>query len=813
MRCAGLSTAIWPVRFGAGGDRHRIVIDRLPVPTLQYVVNFMLLLVRGVSSRLAPRAGIAALLLIAFGLAIAAPPAGAHASVERSQPPANRLLLRPPGEIVLFFSEPVAPRRTETRVLDQEGRRIDRQGFRFSADRRQARLPVTLPGPGIYTVTWTTLSTIDLHTYEGFFTFTLGPLRPGSFALQSGRSGEPSPVQIGLRWLIFLGAALLTGGLVVHTLLLPAATAGWPPDINWRNVVERRWRVIGSVGAALVLTGTLGELAAQAARVAAAAGEPLAATVSSLAGSDATRVPLALKIGAAVGLFLLLHRRSPNASPPQPVGFIAGSSVTSTGIIVRFVLAGFVLLGISLTSHAAASGMLIPVAADWLHLVSAAVWAGGLIYLAAVVAPAVAGLDEPARARLLGPLVGRFSNVALASVAVLIITGVYAAIVNIPAIQSVPATAYGRTLSIKVALLLPLLAVAAVNLLVMRPRLVDAARKVLTHASQRALRSRFFRLVRSESALVSLVLAASATLAILPTARQVWALNQGRDFALMRRTGDVEGILRIKPYQVGENRFELRLRNLRSELTIPDARVRFTFLPLAANLGTTVAEATPQGNGRYELQGTFIGARGPWLITVTVRRRGLEDVRLLYPAEPDWNRGTPITPASDPQAVELLRRADETMNRLRSLRQRQEITDGAGNDVVTFFELAAPNAMRYQVIGGGEQIYIGDEVYTRGQGDAWRREPSSFPFKFPNFSFAGNSSSVIFGPREVVDDRRARVVTFILSLGGSKARYAVWIDEKLTRIVQESMVARSHYMIIRDYDFNAPLKIQAPPPE
>lgn len=792
----------------------RILIDGWPVGTLQYVVNFMVRLVRTVSSRIAAtRTGIAALLFIAFGLAIPAPPVSAHSLVERSEPPANRLLLRPPSEIVLVFSEPVDPRRTEIRVLDQEGRRIDRGDFRFSADRRQARLPVTLPGPGIYTVTWTTLSTIDLHTYEGFFTFTLGPLRPGSFSLQAGRSGEPSPVEIGLRWLIFLGAAVLTGGLVVHTLLLPAAMAGWPPNNTWQEVVERRWRLIGTFGAALVLAGTLGDLTGQAARVAAAAGEPLAATVSSLATSDATRVPLALKIGATVGLLFLLHRRSPNVSLPQPVGLIASSSVISSGITVRFILAGFLLLGVSLTSHAAASGILVLLAVDWLHLLSAAVWAGGLIYLAVIVVPTVAGLDEPGRARLLGPLIGRFSNVALASVAVLIITGVYAAVVNIPAMQAITATAYGRTLSIKVSLLIPLLAVAAVNLLVMRPRLVDAARKVLTDASGRALRSRFFRLVRSESVLVSLVLAAASTLAILPTARQVWALNQGRDFALVRRTGDVEGILRIKPYQVGENRFELRLRNLRSELTIPDARVRFTFLPLATNLGTTVAEATPQGNGRYEFQGTFIGARGPWLITVTVRRRGLEDAKLLYPAEPDWNRGTPITPASDPQAVELLRRADQAMNRLRSLRQRQEITDGAGNDVVTFFELAAPNAMRYRVIGGGEVIYVGDQVYTKHQGNSWRRESNPFPFKVPNFTFASNSSSVIFGPREVIDGRQAHVVTFILNLAGSKARYAVWIDEKHTRIVREWMVARSHYMIIRNYDFNAPLKIQDPPPE
>ncbi|MGH2404764.1 MAG: copper resistance D family protein [bacterium] len=507
-------------------------------------------------------------------------------------------------------------------------------------------------------------------------------------------------------------------------------------------------------------------------------------------------------------LLPLLWRRADAAQPQLSSGIMVSMSTLSS--IAEPFLVGALLLGITLTSHAAAARLPLPMLADWLHLVSAAVWVGGLLYLAVVLGPLLRRLDDAPRAALLGPLVQRFSNLALTSVVVLIVTGLYAAWVNIPSAQAIVSTWYGRTLSVKLGILVPLLGIAAVNLLVMRPRLVDAARKRLAELRAAILQQRFLRLVRAEVVLATVVLLVASVLALLPTARQATALGPKQEIVLVRRSdGGVEGVLRITPYHVGENTFELKLRNLESDLSIPDARARFTFLPLAAELGTTVGEAAPQADGRYVLRGMYLGSRGPWLITVTVRRRGREAVTLMYPVEPDWARGTPMTPDSNPRAAELLGRATDAMNRLRSLRQRQEITDGAGNGVVTLFELAAPNAMHYRVIDGAEVIVIGNRQFFKERA-SWLRQQIPFEFKFPNFAFANSASNVVFGPREVVDGRQTQVVTFVLNLAGSRARYAVWVDEQRHRIVREFMVAPSHYMTIRNYDFNAPMRIEIP---
>ncbi len=126
-------------------------------------------------------------------------------------------------------------------------------------------------------------------------------------------------------------------------------------------------------------------------------------------------------------------------------------------------------------------------------------------------------------------------------------------------------------------------------------------------------------------------------------------------------------------------------------------------------------------------------------------------------------------------------------------------------------EFAAPNAMRYRVIGGLEGVFIGEDRFTN-EGGAWRQSQLvDTSFKFPNFAFTDKADSVVFGPREVVDGVQTQAVVFILKSAGANARYAAWIDEKSNRIIREAMIASGHYMLTRNYDFNAAVKITTPP--
>jgi copper transport protein len=115
------------------------------------------------------------------------------------------------------------------------------------------------------------------------------------------------------------------------------------------------------------------------------------------------------------------------------------------------------------SSHAAATGRLLPLLADWTHAMAAAIWMGGLLGLAvALCSGAFRSLTPDIRTNLRERSVRRFSAVATFAVVVLACTGLYAAILHVPNPQALLATPYGRALIAKLALLL---GVGASNLL------------------------------------------------------------------------------------------------------------------------------------------------------------------------------------------------------------------------------------------------------------------------------------------------------------------------------------------------------------
>jgi len=125
----------------------------------------------------------------------------------------------------------------------------------------------------------------------------------------------------------------------------------------------------------------------------------------------------------------------------------------------------------SLTGHAAGVERLrgLTLAADSLHVWAAGAWIGGLavvVYLDVAARRTSPGGGDP-----LPGLVRAFSPVAMASVGVLVLTGSFAAWMHLPAPSALLSTGYGRTLVVKVALVLVVLGLGARNYRVLTPRL------------------------------------------------------------------------------------------------------------------------------------------------------------------------------------------------------------------------------------------------------------------------------------------------------------------------------------------------------
>ena len=129
------------------------------------------------------------------------------------------------------------------------------------------------------------------------------------------------------------------------------------------------------------------------------------------------------------------------------------------------------LLTVSLTSHAATEAHpTLPVIDDWIHLIGMTFWFGGLAYLFTGLRQ-FSGLEGKLRTRLTSLLMIRFSAMALVSVGLIGITGLYSAYLRVGSLSALLTSIYGHALLIKQIFVASLLVIAAVNLLIITPHL------------------------------------------------------------------------------------------------------------------------------------------------------------------------------------------------------------------------------------------------------------------------------------------------------------------------------------------------------
>src|SRR6201984_1542422 len=82
--------------------------------------------------------------LLCAGVVVGTGVALGHSGLQRSEPPVESTLKRPPTEVKLYFSERLEPAYSTVRVEDGQGTRVDRDDSRV--DRSNPRLmQVTLP--------------------------------------------------------------------------------------------------------------------------------------------------------------------------------------------------------------------------------------------------------------------------------------------------------------------------------------------------------------------------------------------------------------------------------------------------------------------------------------------------------------------------------------------------------------------------------------------------------------------------------------------------------------------------------------------
>jgi putative copper export protein/mono/diheme cytochrome c family protein/peroxiredoxin len=182
-------------------------------------------------------------------------------------------------------------------------------------------------------------------------------------------------------------------------------------------------------------------------------------------------------------------------------------------------LAVSILVAQAWTGHSAAGDgitLLYQVIVDGLHLLASGVWLGSLPLLVLLLSW-VQRSDDPGMDQIAAEATRRFSILGLASMSLLILSGVANAWQLVGTLPALVGTTYGRLLLLKVSLLLPLLALAAFNLLRDKPHLLHAVSKPETMDTRPTLR-RLRRHVLGELVLGGVILLLVGALGVMPPA-------------------------------------------------------------------------------------------------------------------------------------------------------------------------------------------------------------------------------------------------------------------------------------------------------
>jgi copper transport protein len=369
----------------------------------------------------------------------------AHAVLLRTIPSSSQTLARPPDEVRLLFSEPIDIVFSGVHVLDAAGKLVDKGDARVDPDddhQLVVSLPPALPN-GIYSVTWRSLSTIDVHPDAGTYRLFVGvPVAVATPPVAGGLNltGATPETTLG-RWWFYVAASLFGGVMAAWKLVVDPLLADGPADI--RAVLNRRVHRVIVVGGVLLVVGTLFTALAQAA-----------------AAAD---VPLPDAFGQPLSDLLLRGRFSAIWWPRIGLEVAALLLVAFAGLeglaadCALAMLPG-VLLTSSLTSHGAALPGIagVGIVVDWLHIAGATAWVGGLVSL-------LMCLPVLWRHAALSRLTTRFSRFALAASALVILSGVVQAVFEVGSWSALIDTSYGVLVLVKIALLGAMLALAGFN--------------------------------------------------------------------------------------------------------------------------------------------------------------------------------------------------------------------------------------------------------------------------------------------------------------------------------------------------------------
>jgi len=567
-------------------------------------------------------------------------PASAHADLVQSYPVAGNIYpIGTLSQVSLKFDEAIEPSFSSVEVYSNSLERMDVGEIQLDpTDEHILLVNLSELEPDTYTVIWTVVSIIDGHSTTGLYTFVAGSDNDDNVPLANSATISSDPTlrlwEVGIRWLLFSSAFIIFGAFLLTQIVFEERFKAAKIEFRdlWSEVNRSKNSLIYRALFFWLLAG-LGLLIFQS----------LVIGRKGLLDVLMDGIPMRLlttRFGLiwiirqlfALGL-LVLHRNKPNSYK-----------------VPKLFLAAGLLGSLSLSSHNAAGALwpLMSTIVDWLHLLANGAWIGGLLALTMSFIPALRCLPPDERLQVVVPTLQRFSPLALGSVIVAFVTGVFSASLHFLTPDDIIGTTYGKTLLIKLTLAILVLFFGLANTLALKSNLQQ--RLMPFNRKKDRWRRKLTQRVKIETLIGLLILLTTALLTALPTPPpqpipegQQLPSNSGlREIYL---PGDqIKVFFTLAPNWTGWNRYLLVLQDDHGNPISDAERVRLRFYLPEADARTDWLTAVQTQDGLYLATGQELVLVGEWQIEIDIRRIDIDDVRFSVV----WSMESPPAFVVDP---------------------------------------------------------------------------------------------------------------------------------------------------------------------
>jgi copper transport protein len=618
--------------------------------------------------------------------------ASAHAILLRSDPAQDSVLSIPPQQVRMWFSEDLNPTFTTADVINGARERVDNHDAHISPNdikEMDLTLQPNLP-PAVYIVVYRTQSAADGHILTGSFIFsvarpdgtvpTLSPgANPGQGVLggsnftgsSTGQLDGPTPFSLIMITLVELGAVFWVAAQLWVNFVLSLSSEQHAEERSINERVQQRFERRFSLPALLMLLlANIGVLVGQAVNITGGnwAGAFSPSLLASLATSGRFGTywlmrELVIIVAIIFSLYMLWRKQRPQL-------------INRLLPLINLFLGLALFIAITMSGHAAAASsniLVYSILVDWIHLVAAALWVGGMMYIATIYLPVLGKYSLVERTRSLLTILPYFSPLAVAGVLLMAVTGPFSATFRLNSWDQFLTTTYGRALLVKIVLVGGLLLTSAIHVGLLRPRLrkeykkynyvvqrlhshqaatvalnsvvkldgqqVSATTEEPDHttkniAQQVKLREkrvakrtqRLVTILRWEPLLGVAVLVCAGLLnvfggTLLPaTAAQPQTGGQSKPFNTSVQTtdGKFTATLNINPNRFGTNVFTVSVVDNSTHASTTNVGVALYTTMLDMDMGTDNINLLPDGKGHFTATGD-LSMGGHWAIRIQIR--------------------------------------------------------------------------------------------------------------------------------------------------------------------------------------------------